>query len=111
MSIIDSTVGKLRRWCPISQAREVEAKKPKKGSEIPIPTVRVVPTYDRDYLPLFREQNTYIRGRGKRAACIHLENVLVEWDIWRCMACAMAPHAVIHIEATNAADSYIVIIK
>ena len=67
VSSTDSTVVKFRRWCPISQAREVEAKKPKKGSEIPIPTVRVVPTYDRDYLPLFKEQNTYIRGRGNSA--------------------------------------------
>ena len=46
------------------QMREEEAKKPKKGSEIPIPMVRTLPAYERDYLPVFREQPTYIRGRG-----------------------------------------------
>lgn len=36
-----------------------------KGSkEIPIPGVSRVPTYDVDYLPTFRERNTYIRGKG-----------------------------------------------
>ena len=48
-----------------SQVREAEAKKPKKGTDIPIPMVRTLPSYDRDYLPVFREQTTYIRGKGK----------------------------------------------
>lgn len=47
------------------QLREEEAKRPKKKSEIPIPMVRVLPTYERDYLPVFQEGNTYIRGRGE----------------------------------------------
>lgn len=46
------------------QIREAEAKKPKKGTDIPIPMVRTLPSYGRDYLPVFREQTTYIRGRG-----------------------------------------------
>lgn len=27
--------------------------------------VRVLPSYERDYLPVFQEQTTYIRGRGR----------------------------------------------
>lgn len=34
------------------------------GKEIPIPGVTIVPTYAIDYLPTFRERNTYIRGKG-----------------------------------------------
>ncbi len=48
----------------VHQVREAEAKKPKKGTDIPIPMVRTLPSYDRDYLPVFREQTTYIRGKG-----------------------------------------------
>ena len=44
------------------QARMVE--KPKGGKEIPVPKVTRVPSYNTDYLPTFREPNTYIRGRG-----------------------------------------------
>ncbi len=31
-----------------------------------MPEVRFVPSYTRDYLPLFRIPDTYIRGKGKR---------------------------------------------
>ena len=43
-------------------ARMVE--RPKGGNEIPVPKVTRVPSYNTDYLPTFREPNTYIRGRG-----------------------------------------------
>ncbi len=42
----------------------VSSAKAKGGKEIPVPKVTLVPTYNIDYLPTFREQNTYIRGRG-----------------------------------------------
>jgi hypothetical protein len=42
----------------------VSSAKAKGGKEIPVPKVSVVPTYNIDYLPTFREQSTYIRGRG-----------------------------------------------
>eukprot|EP00195_Chlamydomonas_chlamydogama_P006076 CAMPEP_0202910272 /NCGR_PEP_ID=MMETSP1392-20130828/51605_1 /ASSEMBLY_ACC=CAM_ASM_000868 /TAXON_ID=225041 /ORGANISM="Chlamydomonas chlamydogama, Strain SAG 11-48b" /LENGTH=482 /DNA_ID=CAMNT_0049600335 /DNA_START=92 /DNA_END=1536 /DNA_ORIENTATION=+ len=38
-------------------------KKPK-PKEIPVPEVKEVPTYTRDYLPLYRLPETYIRGKG-----------------------------------------------
>ena len=47
------------------QEREQEANRPKKRSDIPIPMVRVLPSYERDYLPVFRAGHTYIRGRGE----------------------------------------------
>ena len=43
----------------------VESAKAKGGKEIPVPKVTRVPTYNTDYLPTFREPNTYIRGRGR----------------------------------------------
>ncbi len=46
----------------------VHSTKAKGGQEIPVPKVTLVPTYNTDYLPTFREQNTYIRGRGARAS-------------------------------------------
>jgi hypothetical protein len=46
------------------QAKMVSSAKAKGGKEIPVPKVTLVPTYNIDYLPTFREQNTYIRGRG-----------------------------------------------
>ena len=47
------------------QAKEAEAKNPKRKTDIPIPTVSDVGTYERDYLPTFQRQPTYIRGRGQ----------------------------------------------
>ena len=47
------------------QARDAE-KRAKKKSDIPIPMVRDLPGYERDYLPVFRENTTYIRGRGEQ---------------------------------------------
>ncbi len=43
----------------------VSSAKAKGGKEIPVPKVTAVPTYNTDYLPTFREQSTYIRGRGR----------------------------------------------
>jgi len=43
----------------------VASAKAKGGKEIPVPKVTEVPTYNTDYLPTFREKNTYIRGRGE----------------------------------------------
>ena len=47
------------------QAKMVESAKAKGGKEIPVPKVTRVPSYNTDYLPTFREPNTYIRGRGR----------------------------------------------
>lgn len=38
-------------------------KKPK-PKEIPVPEVKEVATYTRDYLPTFRVPDTYIHGKG-----------------------------------------------
>ncbi|CAL8467691.1 g7229 [Coccomyxa elongata] len=46
------------------EAKMVSSAKAKGGKEIPVPKVTAVPTYNIDYLPTFREQSTYIRGRG-----------------------------------------------
>ena len=48
-----------------TQAKMVESAKAKGGKEIPVPKVTRVPSYNTDYLPTFREPNTYIRGRGR----------------------------------------------
>ncbi len=49
----------------------VQSAKAKGGQEIPVPRVSFVPSYNTDYLPTFREQNTYTRGRGARMhACM-----------------------------------------
>jgi enhancer of polycomb-like protein len=42
------------------------AKKKKEVKEIPVPPVREVPEYTREYLPRFRIPDTYIRGKGER---------------------------------------------
>lgn len=42
----------------------VKTDKNKKGKEIPIPQVRIVPTYDQDYLPVYERPGTYVRGKG-----------------------------------------------
>jgi enhancer of polycomb-like protein len=41
-----------------------EAKK-KHGKDIPVPDIGRVPTYHRDYLPVFDKPHTYIHGRGR----------------------------------------------
>ena len=46
------------------QAKMIQSKKARGGQEIPVPKVRRVETYTRDYLPIFQEHNTYLRGRG-----------------------------------------------
>lgn len=38
------------------------------GKEIPIPGVVRIPTYRTDYVPTWRDRNTYIRPKGKRSA-------------------------------------------
>lgn len=52
-------------WRLRTQAKMVESAKAKGGKEIPVPKVTRVPSYNTDYLPTFREPNTYIRGRGR----------------------------------------------
>lgn len=46
------------------QAHMVKTDKNKKGKEIPIPQVRIVPTYEQDYLPVYERPATYVRGKG-----------------------------------------------
>ncbi|KAK9822015.1 hypothetical protein WJX74_000785 [Apatococcus lobatus] len=48
------------------EAKMIQSKKARGGQEIPVPKVRRVETYTRDYLPIFQEHNTYLRGRGGR---------------------------------------------
>ena len=47
------------------QAKMVQSKKARGGQEIPVPKVRQVQSYARDYLPVFQEPHTYLRGRGQ----------------------------------------------
>ncbi|KAK9817316.1 hypothetical protein WJX72_012553 [[Myrmecia] bisecta] len=60
------------------EAKMVQSTQAKGGREIPTPEVRHVPTYNRDYLPLFREKNTYIRGRGGIG---YRDDTWVEYDL------------------------------
>lgn len=53
-------------------------KEPQKAKFIPIPGVIPVSTYDLEYLPVFKERNTYIRGRGGIG---YDDPTLVEYDI------------------------------
>ncbi|KAK9867296.1 hypothetical protein WJX84_005761 [Apatococcus fuscideae] len=48
------------------EAKMVQSKKARGGHEIPVPKVRMVESYSRDYLPIFQESSTYLRGRGGR---------------------------------------------
>jgi enhancer of polycomb-like protein len=51
----------------------------KKGiKEIPIPGVTRIPTYALEYLPTFRDRNTYLRGRG---GCGYDDPTFVEYDL------------------------------
>jgi hypothetical protein len=50
-----------RRLAIPSQAHEA---KKKHGKDIPVPDIGRVPTYHRDYLPVFDKPHTYIHGRG-----------------------------------------------
>ena len=53
---------------PPSQPKMIERQQQGEGGEsqkeIPIPGVQRVPTYPTDYLPTFRDRNTYLRGKG-----------------------------------------------
>jgi len=56
----------LRLLCTMQAAEGAHGhhhKKPK-PKEIPVPEVKKVPTYTRDYLPTFKIPDTYIRGKG-----------------------------------------------
>jgi len=48
---------------PEGHAQQQHQKKPK-PKEIPVPEVKQVPAYTRDYLPTFKIPETYIRGKG-----------------------------------------------
>jgi hypothetical protein len=43
----------------------VDSKKARGGKEIPIPEVRFVPTYYKDYYPLYKPPLTYLHGKRK----------------------------------------------
>lgn len=49
-----------------------------KAKVIPIPGVVPISTYDLEYLPVFKERNTYIRGRGGIG---YDDPTLVEYDL------------------------------
>ena len=53
----------LLQAAPLDGQHPPHHKKPK-PKEIPVPEVKKVPTYTRDYLPTFKIPETYIRGRG-----------------------------------------------
>lgn len=42
-------------------------KKKKEVKEIPVPEVGFIPGYTREYLPVFRIPETYIRSKGKES--------------------------------------------
>eukprot|EP00887_Chlorella_sp_A99_P003834 scaffold11.g3834.t1 len=56
------------------------------AKEIPIPGVSRIPTYALDYLPTFRDRNTYLRGKGESGVvCVggvgYADPSLVEYDM------------------------------
>lgn len=63
---------------PLQQQQSGHKEKTGGVKEIPIPGVTRVPTYDIDYLPAFRERNTYVRGRGGTG---YDDPTLVEYDL------------------------------
>lgn len=79
----------------------VESAKAEGGKEIPVPKVTRVPSYNTDYLPTFREPNTYIRGRGRAydssslPVCgpfMHATHApRSDWQPQRCKAVSTAP--------------------
>lgn len=50
----------------------------KGGKEIPIPGIVRIPSYRTDYLPAWRDRNTYIRGKGGGG---YHDPTLVEYDL------------------------------
>ena len=57
---------------------QIQHARPTGSKEIPIPGITKVPTYDLDYLPAFRERNTYLRGKGGTG---YDDPTLVEYDL------------------------------
>eukprot|EP00873_Tetraselmis_striata_P028408 jgi/Tetstr1/448672/TSEL_035912.t1 len=56
----------------------VDNKKAKGGKEIPIPEVRFVPTYYKDYYPLFKPPLTYLHGKPGES---YYGDTFVEYDL------------------------------
>ena len=56
------------------QAPAPHGKKPK-PKEIPVPEIKILESYTREYLPTFRIPETYIRGKGE-LACKHTSGVI-----------------------------------
>lgn len=52
----------------LAQPKMINQADGKGGKEIPIPGVVRVPTYQQDYLPCWRDQNTYIKDAGGAGA-------------------------------------------
>lgn len=74
----------ITRNLAAAQAKEAEAASSKKKSDIPIPMVSNVESYEREYLPTFQQQNTYIRGRGVLPA---LKIALAHWPSGAILKC------------------------
>ncbi|KFM29105.1 Enhancer of polycomb-like protein 2 [Auxenochlorella protothecoides] len=86
LTLLDSTEGLPAREVVHNHAAlDADNEKPKMisqadgkgGKEIPIPGVKTIPSYERDYLPTWKDQNTYIRDRGTAEQ----EFELVEYDL------------------------------
>ncbi|KAL6785691.1 hypothetical protein ACKKBF_B01255 [Auxenochlorella protothecoides x Auxenochlorella symbiontica] len=86
LTLLDSTEGLPAREVVHNHAAlDADNEKPKMisqadgkgGKEIPIPGVKTIPSYERDYLPSWKDQNTYIRDRGTAEQ----EFELVEYDL------------------------------
>lgn len=79
---------------PRSQPKMIQADG-KEGKEIPIPGVRKIPSYQRDYLPVWQPHTTYIKFHGgylagKGCTCLvarlHFLTAVARWDYtcrWR----------------------------
>lgn len=65
----------------LNQVHMVMTDKNRKGKEIPIPQVRVVPTYNQDYLPVYERPTTYVREKGTRMLLEAGAPWLTEWEI------------------------------
>ncbi|KAK9795202.1 hypothetical protein WJX73_007747 [Symbiochloris irregularis] len=62
----------------LDKKKDEDKARKQQSTDIPIPTVAIVGSYMRDYMPSFQEPSTYIRGRG---ALGYLDEKFIEYDL------------------------------
>eukprot|EP00983_Pelagomonas_calceolata_P132400 1161864-Pelagomonas_calceolata.AAC.21 len=65
LSLINQTINNVFNVVQAADGHHAPHQKKPKPKEIPVPEVKKVPTYTREYLPTFKIPDTYIRGKGK----------------------------------------------